>query len=304
LGWRFDFGVFADRANVAGIDASQICCNCTTKPIFINEQCSYTEVSEAETPSLWRDVNGYSCGHYEAKRWCADGGYGPGWMSDETIFGNDTSVEITFSIFENIYGENARQKCCSCISPTSPVFSRLECTQGSVVAKDEWRDGGGHSCKDYEDRQWCNGKGKTGPGWNDEWGNSVTVLADSDGNDATGMCCVCMIPDDDDYMDLCVDVVDGPLYRMQHTISINIYASCSTGFFILMIIAIRKQCKEQKKSGSFKLGITLIILIGCYMFLTAKAVYYYGQAIEIWSKTKAEKRNGRSVVDFTSKYQL
>ena len=37
--WRYDFGVFSDRANAAGVDASQICCACSDAPIYSTYAC-------------------------------------------------------------------------------------------------------------------------------------------------------------------------------------------------------------------------------------------------------------------------
>ena len=215
----------------------------------------------------------------------------------------DSGVGVTFSFFANDDGIDAGQMCCSCISPDSPVFKAMKCEEAGIATANEWRDAGGHSCKDYLDRSWCSGIGK-GSGWDKVWGG-FDILADGDGFDASDKCCDCIEPSDSEgYIDQCVviEVVDGPLYHWQHLVSINVYASNSVIFLILLLIGILQQCMENsKKTSGFKFGITLTTLIGCSMFLMAKAIVYYGQTVMIWSETKAEKRVGTSIIDFTSK---
>ena len=142
-------GVFSDFANHLGVDASDMCCACNMSPTAYHEECPGLAEIVIKEDVVWRDVNGYSCGHYEAKLWCADGTYGDNWIEDH-------GEEATFDVLANADGIDASTVCCSCISSSSPIFkNKLKCNPNKVATKSVWRDAGGHTCADYVERNWC-----------------------------------------------------------------------------------------------------------------------------------------------------
>ena len=220
-GWRYEYGVFADRANDNGVDASQICCECTTANLV------YT---------------GYHC-----------------------------SLNLD----------------------TTPVQTKSVPKLGDVA----WRDAGGHSCHDYTDRQWCTG-GTFGEGWDTDWG-TFSQFANDDDVDAREACCACMEPDSPKYTEMCLQVVDGQSYKIQHIFSIILFLVAALIVLILEIInGVRR---VRKKKVFFLRDLTLLALVGSFLFLLAKAGVYWGSYLSIWSESEEMKSLGVFLVDTVSK---
>eukprot|EP00992_Anisonema_acinus_P005343 TRINITY_DN1793_c0_g1_i1.p1 TRINITY_DN1793_c0_g1~~TRINITY_DN1793_c0_g1_i1.p1 ORF type:complete len:224 (+),score=52.76 TRINITY_DN1793_c0_g1_i1:56-673(+) len=77
------------------------------------------------TPYWWQSSTGHTCEDYEANQWCANGGYGSGWLSS---FG-------TFDQWRNDYtGTDASQACCACGGGAAENYGC--CNQFNLISED------------------------------------------------------------------------------------------------------------------------------------------------------------------------
>ena len=262
--------------------------------MYKNDPCSLdpSVIDRPTNQHTWRDSEGYSCGHYEANQWCSDGGYGSEWKT-RIAWSNHTD----FASYASEDGLDASQICCSCMAEGSDTY-RLNCANYEVSTIDEWRDQGGHSCRVYVEREWCQGNGEPGLGWNEEAWGLITRYSDAKGIDALDVCCGCMDQTTAEFNQKCVEFVDGSIYQTQHIVSIALYGFVSIVILALLIISGIK--KIRKKKGCFVCDLTNISLLGSIAFISAKSGAYFGNLIRIGSDSFADQMNGRTVTDILS----